>query len=121
MSGIIKYTPIGDGQFTTEILDQNFAAYSEALNSLANSVAVLNETTNAINNDLLGLAKVVSSMQKAKGSVTPFLLGAGIGIYIYRNRLKVKAMMDYASQQAAEQRKEEPIKTEAQRADKPTA
>lgn len=117
----VSYTPIGDGVFTTELLDKNFAAYSTFSQNLAEIVAQLNEKTNAMSADIHAMAKIVTELQKPKGSIAPYIIGAGIGIYIYRNRQRVKAMMEYASQQAEQQRKEETIKTEAHRADKSDA
>lgn len=116
----VHYTPIGDGVFTTELLDQNFQALSQFSQQIGERFVQLNEKSNAMNADILALAKIVKSMQKPTGSIAPYIIGAGIGIYIYRNRQKVKAMMDYASQQAEQQRKEETLKTKAERADQPS-
>lgn len=121
----ITYNRIGNGEFTKELLDQNFAAIGEYTIAMEELFTALNEKSNAMSADIHAMAKIVTKLQTPKSSIMPFVLGAGVGILIYRNRQKVKAMMESAAQkaeqQAAQQRKDETIKTEAQRADQPNA
>lgn len=117
----VHYTPIDGGTFTTEMLDANFKAISAWSADAAAHINTIESTVNDLVYTVANLSKQVARQNKA--SVLPYIVGAGIGIYFYRNRQKVQAMMESAKkkaeEQAAQQRKDETIKTESERTDKP--
>lgn len=116
----ISYTSVGDREFTKELLDSNFAAIGEYSIKMGNVVAALNEKSNAMSADIHAMAKIVTELQKPKtpSQLLPFAAGIVVGFYLYNNRQKAKELWEKATQEAAEQRKDETIKTESERTDK---
>lgn len=119
----ISYNPIGNGEFTKELLDQNFAAIGEYTIQMGNVVAALNAKTNAMSADITAMAKIVSdlSRNRQKSTFLPFVIGVGVGAWILHRREKLAALIERAVEEAEKQRQDDTYKTEAHRADQPSA
>lgn len=115
----ISYTSVGDREFTKELLDNNFAAIGEYSIRMGDVVAALNEKSNAMSADITAMAKIVTDLQKRRNPLVPFVIGVGVGLYLYNNRRKIERLVETARQEASQQRKDETIKTESERTDKP--
>jgi hypothetical protein len=105
----IAYSPLNSGEFTTKMLDANFGAiaqYTQQTEDLLLSMAkAIDELAGA--HELI--AKKVAKLPK-KRRVLPFVVGAGVGIYVYK-RLKKSGLSVEFDAQTGSLRAQKPAET----------
>jgi hypothetical protein len=89
----IAYNPLGSGQFTDKILDANFTIISEYTKQLEPLLVTLSKQVLHHEAELAKLSKM-----RKPHRVLPFVVGAGVGIYVYKRLKKSGLNVEFDAQ-----------------------
>src|SRR4051812_30718259 len=102
----ISYNSIGAGQFTDKLLDTNFMVISEYTKQVEDFLYQMAQTVEGLSRNQLELAKKMPKKRR----VLPILVGAGVGIYVYK-RLKKSGLSVEFDAQTGSLRAQKPAET----------
>lgn len=93
MSTAIGYSSLGAGVFTDKMLDDNFMVIAEYTQKLEPLIATLSR-------QVLRHDEALAKLTRKKGRMLPILVGAGIGIYVYKRSKSFAKKIDIVFENA---------------------